>query len=303
MALRVHHLNCTTMCPPGGRLMDGRMDVSGPAALVCHCLLLETDRSLVLVDTGFGLNDVLRPQPRLSPLFLKGLCRPQLSEGMTAIRQIERLGFKPTDVTDIVLTHLDFDHAGGLDDFPWARVHLLDAEYLGAVAQKTALDQRRFRPGQWMNVNWVTYPKPEAGERWFGFECVRELSGLPPEVLLVPLQGHTVGHSGIAIQDGSRWLLHAGDAYFHHREMDTDKRRCPPGLRFYQTLMEKNRRQRLANQERLRELVKAHGSEVTVFCAHDAVEFERLESLEKVSLDSPFLTFPLEGERPPTLHA
>ena len=28
------------------------------------------------------------------------------------------------DVTDIVLTHLDFDHAGGLDDFPAATVHL-----------------------------------------------------------------------------------------------------------------------------------------------------------------------------------
>ncbi|SEU21427.1 MBL fold metallo-hydrolase [Stigmatella erecta] len=303
MALRVHHLNCTTMCPPGGRLMDGRMDVSGPAALVCHCLLVETDRNLVLVDTGFGLNDVRMPRPRLSPLFLKAMCRPQLSEGMTAIRQIERLGFKPTDVTDILLTHLDFDHAGGLDDFPWARVHLLDAEYLGAVAQKTPLDQRRFRPSQWMNVNWVTYPKPEAGERWFGFECVRDLSGLPPELLLVPLQGHTVGHSGIALQVGGRWLLHAGDAYFHHREMDVDKRRCPPGLRFYQTFMEKNRRQRLYNQERLRALVKGHGSEVTVFSAHDAVEFERLESLEKVPLDSPFLTFPLESERPPTLHA
>ena len=64
------------------------------------------------------------------------------------------------------------------------------SEAVGAFAEpqsvKTALDQRRFRPGQWMNVNWVTYPKPEAGERWFGFECVRELSGLPPEVLLVP---------------------------------------------------------------------------------------------------------------------
>src|SRR5690349_10843235 len=58
MPLRVHHLNCTTMCPPGGRLMDGRVGASGPAALVCHCLLVETDRSLVLVDTGFGLNDV-----------------------------------------------------------------------------------------------------------------------------------------------------------------------------------------------------------------------------------------------------
>lgn len=300
MPLRIHHLNCTTMCPPGRRLMDGRKGAKGPAALVCHCLLVETDRSLVLVDTGFGLNDVLAPVPRLSPLFLNVLCRPRLSEEMTALRQLQRLGFKPEDVSDILLTHLDFDHAGGLDDFPGARVHLLDAEYQGAVAQQTALDRRRFRPRQWMaRTNWVSYPTPRGGERWFGFECVRELSGLPPELLLVPLQGHTLGHAGIALQVENRWLLHAGDAYFFHGELDT-QRRCPPGLRFYQTLMQKNARLRHHNQERLRELVRQHGANVTVFCAHDAMEFERLEEAEKVPADSPFRTLPVQTV--PTLH-
>lgn len=301
MPLRVHHLNCTTMCPPGGRMMDGRTGTSGPAALVCHCLLVETDRSLVLVDTGFGLNDVLAPRPRLSRVFLDVLCRPQLHEEMTAIRQLERLGFKASDVSDILLTHLDFDHAGGLDDFPDARVHLLDAEYQQAVAQKTALDRRRFRPRQWMlRTNWVTYPTPKGGERWYGFECVRELSGLPPELLLVPLLGHTMGHAGIALQVDGRWMMHAGDAYFYRGEMDPSRRRCTPGLRFYQTLMQKNAKLRHYNQQRLRELVKHHGSEVTVFCAHDAEEFERLEEAEKVPADSPFRTLPVGVQ--PTLH-
>lgn len=301
MALRIHHLNCTTMCPPGRRLMDGRPGVTGPAALVCHCLLVETDRSLVLVDTGFGLNDVRDPRPRLSRLFLDVLCRPQLHEEMTAIRQIERLGFKASDVSDILLTHLDFDHAGGLDDFPGARVHLLDAEYQGAVAQQTPLDRRRFRPGQWMHeANWVTYPTPTGGERWFGFECVRELSGLPPELLFVPLLGHTLGHAGIAIQTEGRWLLHAGDAYFFHGEMEPARRRCPPGLRFYQTLMQKNARLRHYNQRRLRELARTN-AQVSIFCAHDAEEFERMEELEKVPADSPLRTMPLPVE--PTLHA
>jgi glyoxylase-like metal-dependent hydrolase (beta-lactamase superfamily II) len=36
--------------------------------------------------------------------------------------QVQRLGFDPRDVRHIVLTHLDFDHAGGLDDFPHATV-------------------------------------------------------------------------------------------------------------------------------------------------------------------------------------
>ncbi|QRN97368.1 MBL fold metallo-hydrolase [Archangium violaceum] len=277
--MRVHHLNCVTMCPPGGRLMDGRRRPRGvPAALVCHTLLLETNQGLVLVDTGFGLEDVRNPRQRLSPFFLDFLCRPQLNEAMTAVRQIERLGFKAEDVRHIVLTHLDFDHAGGLDDFPSARVHVMAAEADAAVSQLTWLDRRRFRPRQWSTQpHWVTYPMPRGGDRWFGFECVRDLEGLPPDILLVPLVGHTLGHAGVAIQQSDGWLLHAGDAYFYHEEMNPTRPRCTPGLWAYQELMQKDGRMRRLNQERLRELVRRHDRDVRVFCAHDAVEFERLE--------------------------
>lgn len=41
-------------------------------------------------------------------------------------------------------------------------------------------------------------------------------------------------------------------------------------------MMEKDRRARLANQQRLRELRRDHASEVEIFCGHDLVEFERL---------------------------
>ena len=276
--MRIHHLNCVTMCPPGGAWMDGRKHDKGlSASLVCHCLLIETEKGLVLVDTGFGLGDVRAPRPRLSAFFL-GLNRPQLHEEQTAIRQVERLGFKADDVRHIVLTHLDFDHAGGLDDFPEADVHVMLDEVEAAAAQRTWLDRQRFRPRQWRTQpHWVTYPMPLGGERWFGFEAVRELKGLPPEVLLVPLVGHTMGHAGVAIQRPEGWLLHAGDAYFHHEEVNPDHPMCTPGLWAYQELMQKDGRMRKLNQERLRELVRWHDRDVRVFCAHDAVEFERLE--------------------------
>ncbi|MCY1018105.1 MBL fold metallo-hydrolase [Pyxidicoccus sp. MSG2] len=301
--MRIHHLNCTTMCPPGRRLMDGRKGFIGPAALACHCLLVEGARGLILVDTGFGLQDVLHPRQRLAPMFLDVLSRPRLIEESTAIRQIERLGFKAEDVRDIVLTHLDFDHAGGLDDFPNARVHLLEDEYLQATAQATPLDRRRFRPLQWIHEeNWVTYPMGGTADGWFGFECVRDLKGLPPEILLVPLVGHTLGHAGVAIQSDDGWLLHAGDAYFYHGEMDPDRYRCTPGLRAYQKLMQKDGYQRWYNLRRLRELVQRHGREVTVFCAHDSLEFELLEERDKAPVESALRSFLAPATESP-LHA
>ena len=105
--------------------MDGAS--RGPLGrLVCHCLLIETDRGLVLIDTGLGLKDTRQPYPRLSRFYVN-LLNIQLDPEETAFRQIQRLGFRPEDVRHIVLTHLDFDHAGGLEDFPLATVHVMSA--------------------------------------------------------------------------------------------------------------------------------------------------------------------------------
>jgi hypothetical protein len=155
-------------------------------------------------------------------------------------------------------------------------VHLSVTESEYANRQLTWLDRQRYRPQQWNTKgNWRLY-NAEAGDRWFGLQCVRTLNGLPPEIALIPLIGHTHGHAGAAIQRGDRWLLQAGDAYFYHAEMDYGHPRCTPGLKFYQWMMDKNRGARLANQHRLRELKHAHGREMEVFCAHDIEEFERV---------------------------
>ena len=275
--MRVHHLNCGTDCPVGGALFDGR-STGLTGRLVCHCLLIETDaHGLVLVDTGYGLRDVDHPHRLPSPRItrvMRTLLNIKLREQETAIRQIEALGFRPSDVRHIILTHLDFDHAGGLEDFPAATVHLLEDEWSAATGpRKGFVPRNRYRPSQFDEVrHWRRYGS--RGEAWFGFDAVRQLEELPPEILLVPLPGHTWGHAGVAIQRPEGWLLHAGDAYFYRAEVRGSTRECTPGLRGYQTMMEVSRELRLANQERVRKLSVEHRSDVRVLCAHDPVEFE-----------------------------
>ena len=254
--------------------MDGH-STGWRGRLACHCILVETSTKLILIDTGFGMNDVRCPRPRNSA-FLMALVSPEFREGMTAIRQIEMLGLDPADVSDIVLTHLDFDHAGGIDDFPRATVHLLREERRAAIAQRTWMDRQRYRLQQWGGHNtWQEYDH-SSGEPWFGFDCVRALAGLPPELLLVPLRGHTFGHAGVAVDTPDGWILNAGDAYFYHEEMDLAAPYCTPGLRVYQWMLEKDRRSRLANQQRLRDLKRDRGAAVKVMSSHDVSEFELL---------------------------
>jgi glyoxylase-like metal-dependent hydrolase (beta-lactamase superfamily II) len=283
--MRIHHLNCGTCCPAGGRLFDGTSD-SPLAHLVCHCLLIESDRGLILVDTGFGTRDVTAPGPRLAPFF-RALNNPQLRREETAVAQLRALGFRPDDVRHIVITHLDFDHAGGIEDFPNAAVHITAREKEVADQQQGGafVSTRRYRPQQWDEVeDWRLYPMG-SGEPWFGFDAVRDLHGLPPEILLVPLAGHTWGHSGVAIDTPQGWLFYAADAYFYRGEIGAERYDCPPGLRGYQALMEVDRAARLANQQRIRTLSLDHDDQMRIFCAHDAREFELLSG-QRVAPDT-----------------
>src|SRR5688572_28824946 len=211
--MRVHHLNCATMCPIGGRMVSG--DPSKNARLICHCLLIESDAGLVLVDTGFGTGDCLHPEKL--PSAVRTFAGPIFSIEETARRQIENRGFRVEDVRHIVATHLDPDHAGGLPDFPNATVHQFRAEHDAAMKPRTLLEKHRYLRQHFAHgPKWKLYD--EGGEPWFGFNTVRNLEGLPPEILLVPLIGHTRGHCAVAIDTGDRWPLHCGDAYFFRGE-------------------------------------------------------------------------------------
>jgi glyoxylase-like metal-dependent hydrolase (beta-lactamase superfamily II) len=260
------------MCPRGARLLTGQGGFLAPTRVVAHCLLIEAGDELVLVDTGFGTDDVADPG-RLGRPF-GAVVRPKCDIAETAIRQIEGLGLDPSDVRHILLTHLDLDHAGGLGDFPNAEVHVFAPE-LAAARSPSRREAPRYIRAQWAHgPNWVEHDVD--GDTWRGFDSVRLLPDLAVEIAMVPLVGHTRGHSGIAVNAGDGWLFHCGDSFFHHGEVATPPS-CPAGLRIYESLTCVNDKARRQNQERLRELAREHGDEVRLICSHDAELLDRAE--------------------------
>jgi len=196
-------LNCASMSPWYPRWHLGTT-----------CLLVETNQGLTLVDTGLGLHDYENPSPMVR--FFHADFGIQHDPELTAVRQIVRLGYCPEDVSDIILTHLHFDHAGGLPDFPHARVHVHKREYEALLHPRRwielAYDRNDFRHCP----DWILYEK--ATENWLGWDAIR----LPftQEIYLIPLFGHTRGHCGVAMKDGDGWIFQCADALTTNAEFD-----------------------------------------------------------------------------------
>ena len=237
--------------------------------MVAHVLLVERSDGLLLVDSGFGTGDLADPGRLGKPFHV--MVRPTLDPGETAVARVKALGFDPADVTDIVVTHLDIDHAGGLGDFPDARVHVHRAE-LEAVGHQPLRHRSRNAPAQWAHdVTWVTHAKPD--DTWFGFPAI---TALGDGVVIVPLPGHTHGQVGVAVQtDSGRWLLHAGDAFFDGRQMGATPS-CHRGLAGFQRFTATSEKVRRNTLEQLQALATQHADEVTVFCAHDKRQYDAL---------------------------
>ena len=248
--MHIHHLNCGILHAP-----------PNPQA-ACHCLLLEHSGRLVLVDTGIGLRDIAQPQQRIGQPVIDA-AGFQFHESLTAVRQIERLGYQLTDVTDIILTHADPDHAGGLADFLDAAVHVSAEELanLGSGNPRYSLAQFDHQP------RWSTQAASDS--RWFGLACRRLAWSIPIDVRLISLFGHTRGHCGVAIQHDDRWLLHVGDAYYLRVELATDDHPVSQ-LAALRADDDPARRKSLTE---LRRLSRDHAAEITFCGYHDFGEF------------------------------
>ena len=236
--MTIHILNCLTMNPPLLRRHIGAV-----------CLLVETDEGPVLVDTGFGLHDYSHPAWIVRSFSLiTGVLRNQ---ERTAIRQVVGRGWQTEKVRHIILTHLHFDHAGGLQDFPQAWVHVYQPEYAAlrkphGLVERLGYNKSDFSHGP----KWVFHD--EVNARWFGFDAIR--LDFKPEMYLIPLPGHTRGNCGVAVRQGSSWLFQCAGA-------------LPINARFPAHLKWLNKPFRGPHLPRLEAFAKAH-PEVQMMAGH-----------------------------------
>lgn len=264
--MNIHAVNCASFHPVTGapaRHADGR------GYLSTRCLILEGDDGVIVVDTGFGVDDIARPVQRLGRPFLL-LARPRLDPVETLLARLRARNIAPEDVTDVLITHLDLDHSGGLEALPHARVHVHALELATAQARARSTHRLRYVAEHWAHApRWQ--PFTFGGERVLGdaFPAWTP-EGLPPAVRFVGLPGHTAGHCGVMVEraDGTR-LLHAGDAFMETREIVDAGHRPTLATRAHHAIFDDNPAVARATRRALREAVAAHGEGLSVVNAHD----------------------------------
>jgi len=137
------------------------------------------------------------------------------------------------------------------------------------------IEQHRYLTSHWSHgPRWEVYS--EDGDTWRGLPAINRLRGLDAEVGLLPMPGHTRGHSAVIVRAGDRWLIHAGDAYFHRGSVASPGS-VPLGLRAFERFAQVDPAARRASVAALRQLRDSY-DDLDLFCAHDPVELEAMRA-------------------------
>ena len=167
-------------------------------SLAARCLLIRGNGKTILIDDGNGtkFTDKLRDIYKLD------------NSESNLISSLEQRGVKPEDVTDVILTHLHFDHAGGsttrikgelLPAFPRAKYHV-QREHWELAQRPTEKDRGSFMKDDFL-------PLKEHGV----LEFIEGEPELFPNIRLVVCNGHTTAQQLPLISDGKTTLLFCCD--------------------------------------------------------------------------------------------
>lgn len=224
--MKLYILNCGYLLPKYKELLAQPEDGEKPCKLPIAPVLIKTEEHNILFDTGSYSNSEGWPYDPFSkypdfPLYIK--------EGERLEEQLALCGITPEDVDIVVLSHPHFDHIGGLDLFPHAKL----------------------------------YVPTDRDPRLDGRAChvIEEDCALFPGIELIQLPGHTEAQLGMLVR-----LENAGVMIFPQDCAHIGEIYGPPVKRPAEGLME-NAEQYFASIERVRALEERYHAKVVL--AHD----------------------------------
>jgi N-acyl homoserine lactone hydrolase len=172
----------------------------------------------ILIDTGFHGSVADRSDPErarnLGSIGRVMARSASMRREQTALAQLRERGIDPADLALIVMTHLHFDHASGLPEFPGATVLVSEPEWRsangrGGVLRGYSLAQLDPRA----NYRTIDFASSRAVARG-AFAQTLDVFG-DGSLILASTPGHSRGHLSVILRLSSREALIAGDATYN----------------------------------------------------------------------------------------
>lgn len=210
---------------PGGHLLtarlgrsllsgSGRVDVPCPAFLIHH-----PGAGPILVDTGLHPSIASDPKENFGRLAAR-VAPPSLEKGEDIPAQLRKRGIEPSRIGVVVMTHLHYDHASAISEFPDSTIVVSEAEWVAATtARQPAL--QGYRPQHYDFV--FDYRTIDFGRgnisSYASFGRTFDLFG-DGSVRLAYTPGHSAGHMSVVARLKQRDFVIGGDAVYMERQLE-----------------------------------------------------------------------------------
>ena len=164
--------------------------------LPCEAILIQYEGKNYLIDSGVGFQKLNEKQLR----------NFGVTEESSIVESLEQLGLTPEDIHFVLMTHLHFDHAGGLtrwkngelvSTFPNAKIYTTDIEW----------DEMRQPNIRSKNTYWKENWEPVQHQ----VETFTDRLIVAPGIEMIHTGGHSNGHAIIKLMQQDETILHMAD--------------------------------------------------------------------------------------------
>jgi glyoxylase-like metal-dependent hydrolase (beta-lactamase superfamily II) len=200
--MRVFAMTCGWITAPLEMFLTGE---PGSIRVPVPSFLIEHPKGLVLFDAG--IHPSLRRDPRARLGALADIYRVEMPEGEDVAAQLETAGIAPERIDFLIASHLHFDHVGGNECIPNARVVVQRREW---EAGRDADLQRR---------NGYDPRDYDLGHDVLCIDGEYDLFG-DGRITCLPTPGHTPGHQSLRLRSDAGDVVLAADTCYLRRTLE-----------------------------------------------------------------------------------